>query len=95
MRHEIPEVLVDWTENMLAGRNTIVYHGDKTTEGRPDRGCPKGGVLSPPMWCLVADDILQDLQTEGFNVHGYLNNTAFVVSGHFLTTLRDLMENAL
>jgi hypothetical protein len=25
-RHDVPEELVDWTENMLAGRRITVYH---------------------------------------------------------------------
>jgi hypothetical protein len=40
IRHEIPEALMDWTENMLAGRNLIFYHRERTTEGTPDRGYP-------------------------------------------------------
>jgi hypothetical protein len=31
--HDIPEVLVDWTENMLAGRRMMVYYGEKMVEG--------------------------------------------------------------
>jgi hypothetical protein len=29
IRREIPEALVDWTENMLAGWNIIVYHKEE------------------------------------------------------------------
>jgi hypothetical protein len=47
IRHEIPEVLVDWTENMLAERNITVYHRERTTDGTPDRSCPQKRVLSP------------------------------------------------
>jgi hypothetical protein len=28
-RHDIPEALVDWTENVLAGRRSVVYLGEK------------------------------------------------------------------
>ena len=74
IRHEVPEVLVDWTENMLGGtakRNLTVYHRERTTEGTPDRGCPQGGVLSPLQWCPVLNDQLEDLQRKGFHVYGY------------------------
>jgi hypothetical protein len=33
VRHETSKVLMDWTEDMLSGRNLIVHHGDITTEG--------------------------------------------------------------
>ena len=54
---EIPRPLVEWTENMLAGRNLIVHHRDVTTEDTPDRGCPQGGVSSPLLWCVMANDL--------------------------------------
>jgi hypothetical protein len=62
IRHYIPEVLVDWTDYMLEGRNLIVYHRERTTEGTRDRGCPQGGVLSPLLWCLIVNDVLEDIQ---------------------------------
>jgi hypothetical protein len=95
IRHDIPEALVDWTENMLARRRIMVIMGRKMVEGTPDRGCPQGGVLSPLLWCLIVNDLLEDLQREGFHVYGYVDDIAIVAGGHFLTTLRDLMEHAL
>jgi hypothetical protein len=59
------------------------------------RSCPQGGVLSPLLWCLVVNNLLEDLQREGFHVYGYADDTAVVAGGCFLTTLRDLMEHAL
>jgi hypothetical protein len=60
-RHDVPEALVDWTEKMPAERRIMVYHEERVVEGTPDRGCPQGGVLSPLLWCLVINDILEDL----------------------------------
>jgi hypothetical protein len=94
-RHDVPEALVDWIENMLAGRRIVVYHGVTVVEGTPDRGCPQGGVLSPLLWCLVVNDLFEDLQREGFHVCRYADDIAIVVGGRFLSTLRDLMEYAL
>jgi hypothetical protein len=94
IRHEIPEALVDWTENMLSGRNLIVYCRERTIESTPDRDCPQGGVLSPLLWCLIIDSLLEDLQI-GFHVYGYADDIAIGVGGCFLTTLRDLIEHAL
>jgi hypothetical protein len=56
-RHDVPKALVDWTENMLAGRRIMVYHGERVVEGTPDRGCQQGGVLSPLLWCLVVNNL--------------------------------------
>jgi hypothetical protein len=35
-RYDVPAALVDWTENMLAGRRIMVYHGEKMADGTPD-----------------------------------------------------------
>ena len=46
IRHEVPEVLVDWIEDMLGDRN-LTQLGDTTIEGKPDdKGCPQGKVFS-------------------------------------------------
>jgi hypothetical protein len=47
IRRKVPEVVVDWVEHMLAERNFIVNQGNTTIEGKPDQGCPQGGVLTP------------------------------------------------
>jgi hypothetical protein len=82
IRHEIPEALVDWIEYMLAGRNLNIYHRKRTTEGTPDRGCPQGGVLSPLLWCLVVNDLLEDSQRQGFHVYSSADDIAIVAGGH-------------
>jgi hypothetical protein len=80
---------------MLAGRRIMVYHGEKMAEGTPDRGCRQEGVLSPLLWCLAVNNLLEDLQREGYHVYGYADDIAIVAGGCFVTTLRDLMEYAL
>jgi hypothetical protein len=47
--------LVDWVKDTLVYRNLTVSHVDATIEGKPDNGCPQGGVLSPLLWCLVVN----------------------------------------
>jgi hypothetical protein len=47
IRHDIPEALVDWTQNMFTGKYLIVYHRERSIEGTPDRGRPQAGILSP------------------------------------------------
>jgi hypothetical protein len=95
IRHEIPEALMDWTGNMLAGRNLTVYNRGRTIEGTPERDCLQGGVLSLLLWWLIVNNLLEDLQTESFHVYSYADDIVIVAGGRFLTSLRDLMEYAL
>jgi hypothetical protein len=36
--------------------------GDTTIEDKPDKGCAQGVVLSPLLWCVMVNDLLEDLQ---------------------------------
>jgi hypothetical protein len=80
---------------VLPGRNLIVYHSERTTQGTSNRAYPQRGILSPLLWCLVVNDLLEDLQQQNFHVYGSADDIAIVAGGHSLTTLRDLMEHAL
>jgi len=93
--HGIPEALVDWTQNMLSGRDLTVSLGKETVRGRPAGGCPQGGVLSPLLWCLVVDELLTKLKEAGFLVFGYADDVAIVTRGNFLNTLKERMDIAL
>jgi len=46
----------------LVNRNLTVSHVDATIEGKPDKVCPRGGVLFPLLWCFVVNNFLEDLQ---------------------------------
>jgi len=80
---------------MLVDINMNISQENTTKRGKPDKSCPQGGVLSPLLWCLVENDLLEDLQKEGFLVYGYADDTVILVRGNVHTTLRDLTTNAL
>ncbi|XP_018406343.1 PREDICTED: uncharacterized protein LOC108782547 [Cyphomyrmex costatus] len=77
-RSNIPETLIDWTQNMLKSRRLIVNHGNSSVEGRSAAGCPQGGVLSPLLWCLVVDELLTELKKSGFEIYGYADDVAII-----------------
>jgi len=85
----------DWTQNMLEGRKLTISHGEVELTGRPTRGCPQGGVLSPLLWSLVVNDLLKLLKEKGFSVFGYADDIAIIVRGNFLQILRERMMEAL
>jgi len=61
-KRQIPEALVDWTQNMLTNRNLTVSFGTVSIGGRPAGGCSQGKVLSLLLWCLVMDELLVKLR---------------------------------
>jgi len=65
--------------------------------GWVERGCPQGGVLSPLLWCLVADGLLEELlvSNKGFHVQGYADDMAILVRRAFLEPLLELTQGVL
>nr|XP_012234564.1 PREDICTED: uncharacterized protein LOC105679230 [Linepithema humile] len=59
------------------------------------RGCSQGGVLSPLLWCLVANGLLKALDDRDFTAQGYADDEAILVRGPFLETFLELMQGAL
>jgi len=43
----------------------------------------------------VVNDLLEDLQKDGFQVYGYADDVAILVAEKLLNTVRDLLTNAL
>ena len=48
-----------WIKNMVTNRHVTITHKNATRRIKTKRGCPQGGVLSPFLWNLVIDDLLQ------------------------------------
>ena len=44
---------------MVTNRHVTISHKNSTRRIKTKRGCPQGGVLSPFLWNLVIDDLLQ------------------------------------
>ncbi|KMQ89208.1 reverse transcriptase [Lasius niger] len=63
---------------MLTGKNLLVRYCNIAIKGKSDRGCPQGGVLSTLLWCLVVNDLLEDLQRKGFLTYSYADDIAIV-----------------
>jgi hypothetical protein len=57
--------------------------------------CPQGGVLSPLLWNLVVDRILNVTNDLGFNTFAYADDIVIIVQGKFTHTVRDVMQKAL
>ncbi|XP_017890417.1 uncharacterized protein LOC108631187 [Ceratina calcarata] len=65
---------------MLTDRTVATVYGDARIEGLANRGCPQGGILSPTLWSLAVDSLLEKLRTEGTQVWGYADDIAIMVA---------------
>ena len=84
-----------WIDSMLRSRRIQSQLAGSSREVEATRGCPQGGVLSPILWSLVVDDLLQKLTKQGYYCQGYADDIALVVFGKFPQIITDLMNSGL
>ena len=94
-RREVPPFIVAWTEHMLSNRQTSVAREGASISGTVGSGCPQGGVLSPLLWCLVVDDLLELLTNMGLKVVGYADDVLIIARGPHLEVLKEISQGAL
>jgi ribonuclease HI len=87
--------VTNWYGNLLQNRSvTVDYKGCKL-ERKLTRGTPQGGVLSPLMWNLVFDSLL-DLYKDGpVQSYGYADDGSLVMVGNDLPTMQRCMQRAV
>ena len=84
-----------WTINMLQDRVISATLGSDTATIQATKGCPQGGVLSPLLWSLVIDGLLQETNGVDLYTIGYADDIAVVVTGKFESTIAEVLYNAL
>lgn len=94
-RRNIDEATKNWIRSMLADRIVSSTLGNDKHTISSTRGCPQGGVLSPLLWSLVVDELLVELEREGFVVIGYADDIAVFISGKFEGKVRECMIVAI
>lgn len=94
-RWKLPSSLVSWILAMLANRIVLARRGETEVLVQVARGCPQGGVLSPLLWCVVVDELLDLLQKAGFQVQAYADDLAIIIHGLFTMSVGERMNVAL
>jgi len=80
---------------MLPNRIAKATSGDISIEVYLRRGFPQGGVLSASMWILVANGLLQVLDTVGCFSQGFADDFSILVIGTDLNTVCSIMQSAI
>ena len=78
-RRNIDDTIISWIECFLSCRyNNASLGGDDLTI-HTNAGCLQGGVLSPILWCLVVDLLLEDLKFLSLFCIGCANDVIIMV----------------
>jgi hypothetical protein len=94
-RHGLEDIICQWINFMLGNRKIIATLAGETLERSVARGCPQGGILSPLLWSLVLDELVEGLNENGYNTLGYADDIAILVIRKFPYTVSELLQEAL
>ena len=78
-----------WIIQMLANRQLVASRGSATLSGSVNRGCPQGGILTPLLWCMAVDDLVEELDSRGLDVVAYADDITFLAASK-----RQMIETA-
>jgi hypothetical protein len=79
---------------MLGSRKISSTLAGETLEGSVAKGCLQRGVPSPLLWSLVVDKIIRGLSENGCYTLEYADDIAILISGKFLNTVSELLQEA-
>lgn len=91
----IDSITCRWICNLLKQREATSTLGHERLTIKVTKGCPKGGVLSPLLWSLVVDSLIEELNANGFFTQGYADDIVILLTGPFSSTISKQMQNAL
>lgn len=88
---------IEWVQAMLHSRQIQANLDGSMNLYKATQGCPQGGCLSPLLWCLVVDPLIQELKTQGMKITAYADDMALLISGkkNFLKEMSHKMNKAL
>lgn len=84
-----------WISSMLHSRRTRASLRGESMEAVPTKGCPQGGVLSPLLWNLVVDGLLDKLSEADIYAQGYADDIVLMVQGKYCNVVADIMNVGL
>jgi len=69
--------------------------GGQSSTVSTTRGCHQGGVLSPLLWSLLLDELLDRLTRRGILCQGYADDIGIIARGKYEETLCDIIQLGL
>lgn len=81
--------------SFLNTRETLLVSNERTVRKTPTRGCPQGSVLGPFLWNLVADILLDRLNTEATSLVMYADDGTIIIESDSRAALEETANRAL
>ena len=93
--HKLPHEIIKWYEYYLKNRFSTVSLTNHKIHRKIVKGTPQGGVLSPILWNMAFDALLNMFNNDLVKIYGFADDACLVIRGNNPYQLRILMQNAL
>ena len=87
-RHRLPPTISNWIYFMVSNRTIALTLSGCTITRTISRGCPQGGVLSPFLWNLTLNNLLEHQNLDPTFVQAFADDLSILIGGIDIPTLR-------
>jgi hypothetical protein len=85
----------NWILELFECRIVTAQLGEEKKAVKIARGCLQGGVLSLLLWSLVIDILLTNINNQGYEVIGFVDDLVIMVRGKDQSLISDHLKSAL
>ena len=93
--HHVNKPIINLVNHLLTQRSITINHKGHIVQSKVSKGCPQGGILSPLLWNLVANDILQMLTHKHIWCLGYADDIVVAIESASVTTCFEVGQFAI
>ena len=91
----VPCTMLEWFNSYLRGRTVTVSLKGVSGTRMLTRGTPQGGVLSPLLWNVAFDGLLQLFKIGPVRAIGFADDLLLIIRGIDLGSMKDQLQRAL
>ena len=94
-RRGIDKTLINWYDNLGKNRQLECEIGGICQTHKPSKGTAQGGIISPLVFIMVMDTLLETFRHQPIKVFGYADDIALVAVGPSLTEATNRVQNGI